>query len=55
MDVVMIVAENCPLVSREWLYTGIMRSKHLQLLVEEIPGVIQQAIQRRTVRTREWR
>lgn len=50
-DVVMIIVENCPLVSREWLYTGITRSKHLVLLVEEIPGAIQQAIQRRTVRT----
>lgn len=47
----MIIVENSQLVSREWLYTGITRGKHLVLLIEEVPGAIDQAIRRRTMRT----
>jgi exodeoxyribonuclease V alpha subunit len=50
-DTVMIVVENSWIVSREWLYTGMTRGKHLVLLIEEAPGAIEQAIRRRTIRT----
>jgi exodeoxyribonuclease V alpha subunit len=50
-DTAMIIVENSQLVSREWLYTGITRGKHLVLLIEEEPGAIEQAIQCRTMRT----
>jgi exodeoxyribonuclease V alpha subunit len=50
-DTVLIIVENSRLVSREWLYTGFTRARHLVLLVEEGPGVIEQAIRRRTKRT----
>lgn len=29
VDVIVIVEENCPLVSREWLYAGIMKEQVL--------------------------
>ena len=50
-DTVLIIVENSRLVSREWLYTGFTRGRHRVLLVEEAPGVIEQAIRRRTIRT----
>lgn len=50
-DTVLIIVENSPLVSREWLYTAFTRGRNLVLLAEEEPGVIEQAIRRRTIRT----
>lgn len=50
-DTVIIIVENSPLVSREWLYTAFTRARRLVLLVEEEPSVIEQAIRRRTMRT----
>lgn len=50
-DAVMVLVENSPLVTREWLYTAITRSKHLVLLVGAKPESIQNAVSRRTQRT----
>ena len=50
-DTVLIIVENSRLVSREWLYTAFTRGRNLVLLAEEAPGVIEQAIRRRTIRT----
>jgi exodeoxyribonuclease V alpha subunit len=50
-DTVLIIVENSRLVSREWLYTAFTRARNLVLLAEETPGVIEQAIRRRTIRT----
>lgn len=47
----MIIVENTHLVSREWLYTGVTRAKHLVLLVEESAGAIERCVARRTRRT----
>jgi len=50
-DAIVCMVEDTPLVSREWLYTAVTRGRRLVLLVEERPGAIEQAVQRRTLRT----
>lgn len=50
-EAVMIHVENSPLVTREWLYTSITRSRHLVLFVEDGSDAMSRAISRRTVRT----
>ncbi len=50
-EVVMVLVENSPLVTREWLYTSITRSRHLVLFLEDGPDAMSRAISRRTVRT----
>jgi exodeoxyribonuclease V alpha subunit len=50
-EVVMVLVENSPLVTREWLYTSITRSRHLVLFVEDGSDAMRRAISRRTVRT----
>ena len=47
---VVVVAEDSPMVSREWLYTAITRGKELVLLVGECEGLAP-AVARRTTRT----
>ena len=50
-EAVMIHVENSPLVTREWLYTSITRSKHLVLFIEDGADAISRSISQRTVRT----
>jgi exodeoxyribonuclease V alpha subunit len=47
---VVVVVENSPLVTREWLYTAITRGKDLVLLVGD-EKTLSAAIERRTRRT----
>lgn len=49
-NVVVVVVENSPLVTREWLYTAITRGKDLVLLVGSSEA-IEGAVSRRTLRT----
>lgn len=49
--VVIVLVEDTPLVTREWLYTAITRGKHLVLLVEKDTRSMEQAVARRTIRT----
>jgi exodeoxyribonuclease V alpha subunit len=50
-EVVMVLVDSSPLVTREWLYTSITRSRHLVLFVEDGSDAMSRAISRRTVRT----
>lgn len=50
-DAVIVLVENSNLVTREWLYTAITRSKHLVLLIGASPQSIEKAVSRRTTRT----
>lgn len=48
-EVVLVAAENSPLVTREWLYTAITRGKELVLLAST-PDFVARAVERRTHR-----
>lgn len=49
-QVAIVVVEDCALVTREWLYTAITRSRELVLLVGDSVA-LERAIARRTLRT----
>lgn len=47
---VMVVVEDCSLVTREWLYTAVTRAKQLVLLVVSNQDHLKSAVGRRTIR-----
>lgn len=51
---VVVVVEDSPLVTREWLYTALTRGKHLVLLACD-NDALEKAVQRRTARTTGFR
>lgn len=51
---VVVVVEDSPLVTREWLYTALTRGKHLVLLICDNEALVR-AVQRRTARTTGFR
>jgi exodeoxyribonuclease V alpha subunit len=50
-DHVLVVVERAPMVTRQWLYTAITRSRQLVLIVADDDETINEAIGRSTIRT----
>ncbi|MCP5271843.1 MAG: AAA family ATPase [Burkholderiaceae bacterium] len=50
-DNVLVVVERTPIVTRQWLYTAITRSRQLVLLLSDDDETINQAVGRSTIRT----
>jgi exodeoxyribonuclease V alpha subunit len=50
-DAVLVIPERAPMVTRQWLYTAITRSRRLVLIVADDDTPINDAIGRSTIRT----